>query len=125
MPRPWVAVAVNALLLAGCGGAQQHTARSVTLGADEPLRVAAHEYYFDPSRAVVARSGELTIVLRNRGSLAHDLRVMRGGRDLGGTPVFEGGRRTASIGLARGRYRFLCTVGDHARLGMVGTLLVR
>ena len=46
-------------------------------------------------------------------------------QDVGGTPAFEGGRRTARVSLTKGRYRFLCTVGDHAKLGMVGTIDVR
>jgi uncharacterized cupredoxin-like copper-binding protein len=44
---------------------------------------------------------------------------------VGGTPAFQGGKRTAHVKLEPGRYEFLCTVGDHAELGMRGTLRVR
>jgi plastocyanin len=124
MRRPWVALAGLALL-AGCGGSEEPKGGAVTLPAGRPLSVEAHEYYFDPGKVTVAKAGELRITLRNEGSLAHDIRVRRGGRDVGGTPVFEDGRRTTSVRLARGSYTFLCTVGDHAKLGMTGTLEVR
>ena len=66
----------------------------------------------------------LTLTLRNGGSLAHDLRVRRGGRDVGGTGIFTPGQsQTVRLSLPPGSYQFLCTVGDHAQLGMRGTLI--
>jgi plastocyanin len=61
----------------------------------------------------------------NAGSLAHDLRVFRGDREVGGTPAFQGGSRTATLRLGPGDYRMVCTVGDHAQLGMRAVLRVR
>jgi plastocyanin len=44
---------------------------------------------------------------------------------IGGTPPFPAGEsRSASVRLATGTYEFICTVGDHAKLGMKGTLKV-
>ena len=125
MRRPWVVLALSLGLLAGCGGHERHPTRTVTLGAGRPLQVSAREYYFDPGKVVVAGPGELNLTLSNKGSLAHDIRITRAGKDIGGTPAFNGGRRTARVTLAKGSYRFLCTVGDHAELGMVGTIEVR
>jgi plastocyanin len=125
MPRPWVALALCLALFTGCGGDEKPRTRAVALSAGQPLHVAAHEYYFDPGKVVVARAGELRITLRNEGSLAHDFRVTRAGTDLGGTPAFGGGERSARVSLRRGRYKFICSVGDHAELGMEGTLEVR
>jgi plastocyanin len=125
MPRPRVVLALTLVLLAGCGGDQEPKGRAVALGPGQSLRVAAHEYYFDPDKVVVARAGDLRVTLRNEGRLAHDLRVTRSRKDLGGTPPFQGGQRSARIKLAKGRYEFLCSVGDHAQLGMVGTIDVR
>jgi plastocyanin len=51
---------------------------------------------------------------------------MKDGRVVGGTPSFPAGEsRTARLHVARGDYEYLCTVGDHAELGMTGTLRVR
>jgi plastocyanin len=125
MPRLAAACAALALL-AGCGGGDSETSgRSVTVGSARTVTVKADEYSFDPGRIVVDGAGRLTIRLENDGDLAHDLRVDRDGRELGGTPIFEGGTRTGQVRLGTGRYEFLCTVGDHAELGMRGTLVVR
>ena len=124
MRRPWVVLAAS-LALAGCGGADDGKSRSVTVPPGRALRVTADEYSFDPNAITVDRAGTLEVTLENRGSLAHDLRVRRGGHEIGGTPAFQGGQRRVRLHLTRGRYSFLCTVGDHAKLGMTGTLRVR
>jgi plastocyanin len=115
------------LCLAGCGGDDdEEPARSVTVNPNSTLRVTADEYSFDPGRAVVRGAGPLTIRLRNAGELAHNLRVRRDGEDIGGTPIFGGGEtRAGRVNLEHGRYELVCTVGDHAELGMTGELEVR
>ena len=117
-----------ALLLtaAGCGGGKDEgPTRTVTTAAGASVAISAHEYRFDPNRVVVRGAGPLRIVLRNRGSVAHDIRVRRGGRDIGGTPSFApGGSMAARLELRPGTYELLCTVGDHAQLGMRGVLTV-
>jgi plastocyanin len=124
MRRPLVLAACLAAATAGCGaedgGAPEKT---VTVERGQAARVVAHEYRFDPSGVVVA--GPVRLRLDNEGSLAHNLRVLEGDRDLGGTPTFQGGSRGATLKLAPGNYRMVCTVGDHAELGMKGTLRVR
>jgi plastocyanin len=86
----------------------------------------AKEYSFDPSTIVVEGAGALRLTLDNKGSLAHDIKVEKDGRVLGGTPPFPAGEtRSATVRLAPGSYDFLCTVGDHAELGMKGKLEVR
>jgi uncharacterized cupredoxin-like copper-binding protein len=118
-----------ALLLAaaGCGGNDGGgPTRSATAAAGGTLRVTAREYSFDPNRVVVSGAGALRIVLRNDGDLAHDIHLRRDGRDIGGTPSFApGGIRSVSLRLRSGTYELLCTVGDHAELGMKGRLTVR
>ena len=112
------------LVLAGCGGDDQPR-RTVTAPAGGELRVVAEEYSFDPAGVVVRGPGELRLRLRNEGSLAHNLKLMRDGRVVGGTPTFPGGEsRSARLTLEPGEYELVCTVGDHAELGMKGTLRV-
>ena len=118
-----------ALLLAaaGCGGGDGGgPTRTVTTAAGGTVTISADEYRFDPNRVVVRGAGTLRIVLRNDGSVAHDIRLRRGGKDVGGTPSFApGGSMAAQLHLQPGTYALLCTVGDHAKLGMRGTLEVK
>jgi plastocyanin len=126
MPR-LAALCVVLLCLAGCGGNDgDEQARNVTVDANASLRVTADEYSFDPGRVVVRGAGPLTIRLRNAGELAHNLRLTRDGEDVGGTPTFPGGEtQSGRVELEPGRYEMICTVGDHADLGMTGELEVR
>ena len=89
------------------------------------MRVVAKEYSFDPAMIVMRGPGTLRVTLANEGSLAHNLRLTRDGEELGGTPSFPAGEsRSARLRVERGSYEFICTVGDHAELGMRGTLKV-
>lgn len=126
--RPFAVLALAAAApLAGCGDEGDDAGRSATVEPGAPVRIAGDEYSFDPEaiRTSAGRSPGVRIVLRNGGALAHNVRVFSGERDLGGTPTFQGGEtRSARVALGPGRYRLVCTVGDHAELGMVGTLEV-
>src|SRR5215218_2929864 len=115
------------VLAAGCGGDDRDEPnRSVTVHRGETVTVKAHEYRFDPNRVVARPAGPLTIALQNDGDLAHNIRVRRGGEEIGGTPSFPGGRsESAQVRLRPGKYELLCTVGDHAELGMTGELQVK
>jgi plastocyanin len=74
----------------------------------------------------VRGAGVLTIRLENDGDLAHNLRLRRDGKEVGGTPSFPAGRtESARLRLRPGAYEMLCTVGDHAELGMTGRLEVK
>ena len=115
------------LLAVGCGGDDsKQSSRTVTADSGATVKVIAREYAFDPDRLVVKGGGPLTIELENEGDLAHNLRVTRDDEEIGGTPSFPGGRtESATVRLRPGRYELLCTVGDHAELGMHGELEVK
>jgi plastocyanin len=123
-----VATAVCACLAGGCGGDDGgEGGRTETFPAEEGrVRVVGREYSFDPSKVVVTGGpAQINVALRNRGSLAHNLRLFQNDRDVGGTPTFQGGStRAAWLKLRLGTYRMVCTVGNHEELGMVGTLEV-
>jgi plastocyanin len=117
-------LAAFVLLVASCGGDDQ-PGRTVTAPAEGAVRVVAKEYSFDPSTIVMRGPGTLRLTLENEGSLAHNLKLMRDGQEIGGTPSFPGGEsRSARVRVERGSYEYVCTVGDHAELGMKGTLKV-
>jgi plastocyanin len=126
MRRLAVPLAVVALM-AGCGDDDDDSpTRTVTVSAGDTVDVSAREYEFDPARIVVEGGGPLTIELQNEGDLAHNLRLRRDGREVGGTPTFPGGRTEAGrVRLRPGTYEMVCTVGDHAELGMTGELEVK
>jgi plastocyanin len=115
------------VLAAGCGGEDRaEPSRSLTVDGGATVTVKAHEYRFDPNRLVVRGPGPLTIRLQNDGDLAHNIRVRRDGEEIGGTPSFPGGRtESARVRLQPGQYELICTVGDHAELGMTGELEVK
>jgi len=117
-------LAVSALLVAACGGGDR-PGGTVTAPASGALRVVAKEYSFDPSTIVLRKPGTLRVTLSNEGSLAHNLRVLKDGEVLGGTDTFPAGQTgSGSVRVEPGEYEFVCTVGDHAELGMKGTLKV-
>jgi plastocyanin len=124
LTRSALTLAALVLLAAGCGG-NDRPGGTVTAPAGGSVRVTGKEYSFDPSTIVVASAGTLRLTLHNDGSLAHNIKVEKDGRVLGGTPAFPAGEtRSATVRLAAGTYDFLCTVGDHAELGMKGKLKV-
>jgi plastocyanin len=124
LSRSALPLAAFALLVAGCGGDDQPR-RTVTAPANGAVRVVGEEYSFDPSNIVVSAPGTLRVTLSNEGSLAHNLKLIRDGEELGGTPSFPGGEsRSASLRVGPGSYDLICTVGGHAELGMKGMLKV-
>jgi plastocyanin len=124
LTRSALTLAALALLIAGCGG-NDKPGGTVTAPANGSVRVTAEEYSFDPSTIVLRGAGTMRLTLDNKGTLAHNIKVEKDGRVIGGTPAFSAGEtRSAGVKLASGTYEFLCTVGDHAELGMKGTLKV-
>jgi plastocyanin len=115
------------LVFLACGGDEQDGgASTASVSPGTTLEVTAKEYSFNPGGVSVSGAGQLTIRLENAGSLAHNLTLERGGKRVGGTPTFPGGKtRSGRVRLEPGRYEMVCTVGDHAELGMRGELQVR
>ena len=112
---------------AGCGGDDDKPGRTITAQSGETIPVIADEYSFDPENIVLkGAGGELVVSLENQGVLAHNLKVVADGDELGGTPTFTGGNtREGRVKLEPGDYELVCTVGSHADLGMVGKLTVK
>jgi plastocyanin len=127
MRRPAVAIAVFACLAGGCGNDDGAGGRTETFPAEEGrIRVVAREYGFDPSTVVLAGGpAQVNVALDNRGKLAHNLKLLKDGHEVAGTPTFQGGEtRSTWTKLELGTYEMVCTVGDHRQLGMSGKLEV-
>ena len=112
--------------LSGCGG-DDKPLRTSTVPGDRGIRIEGDEYSFDPGRVIVTGApAQLRLTLANVGSLAHNIRVLDGDRDLGGLRSFPSGEeRDTTVRVPPGKYRLVCTVGDHEELGMKGELEVR
>jgi plastocyanin len=114
------------VLAAGCGDESDEPGRTVTVESGKAVHVVADEYSFDPGTIVQTGGGKLEIELENAGSLAHNMRVLDGATEIGGTPTFSGGQtRSGTVNVEPGEYKLECTVGDHAELGMTGKLVVK
>ena len=123
----------SACVLAACGGddddggeeaAQQEQTPAETTGADGQADVALSEFEFDPAD-VTAEAGS-TITLENVGSTEHDLRLREGGKDIGGTEVFDAGQsEELKVDFEPGKYEMYCSVPGHEDSGMKGTFTVK
>ena len=119
LPRPATLLAcLAAPLFTGCGDDDAPPA------ADRPHTVVMTDYEFHPRELRVTRATTLTVL--NEGGIAHNLSVERGSVRAAGTSSFlNGDSEQLRVDLAPGRYRMVCTVPGHERLGMTGTLVVR
>ena len=89
-------------------------------------RSVAEKIVYDALDIVKDKSGGDALTVLNEGGIAHNLTVERGPVQVAGTASFlAGDRERLRIDMPPGRYRILCTVPGHERLGMTGTLTVR
>jgi plastocyanin len=114
------------LLAVAFGLIALHGVTRSTAAAPTRVQVVAKEFSFGLSRVNV-KAGLAVIELANFGQDPHDLRLQRAGaHHIAGTPVVAPGERAElTVKLARGRYSFWCSVGNHRKLGMRATLVVR
>ena len=111
-------VAAAALAAIAPGAAAE--ARTTNVG------VGLREFRLAPFRDVVP-TGYVRFYITNHGEDGHNLVVMRRGRVYGRTPEIRSREeRTLRVRLRRpGRYRLVCTIGDHESRGMTARLTVR
>jgi glucose/arabinose dehydrogenase len=82
------------------------------------VRVVARDFSFALSRGSVPAGSKARFVVRNRGATVHDFVVKGRSTRL----LRPGQRQVITVAFPRkGRFRFLCSVSGHARLGMRGT----
>ena len=114
---------------AGCSEDEDQPGGTVTVRPEKTVDIVADEYRFDPARIIVKSAGRnvrLRVALDNRGTLAHNIHVLDGDRELAGLRSFPPGeKRPLSVNLLPGEYDYVCTVADHEELGMVGRLEIR
>jgi plastocyanin len=117
-----------ALGLAACGSDDKGGGGgpAVTFKKGQPVHVKGQEYKFDPGNIVIEGGGPTTVEFENSGSLAHNLEIQKNSAKVASSPTFQGGEtKSFTADLQPGEYTILCTVGDHAQLGMKGKLTVK
>jgi len=124
-----LSVALALTAAAGCGGDDD-----VVRDRDNTLRLSLEEFRITP-QDVRVREGRLRIVARNDGRLTHNVAVESfsdspetdGVVELGRTTTAHAGETVSeeeAIRLRPGKYRLVCTIGNHDNLGQYGTLFV-
>jgi plastocyanin len=134
MKRLLILGAMVLLALAGCGGSSNSstsTGASSTPasssgggggGGGTQLHISA-----DPSalkfntNKLSAKAGKVTITMTNPSGLSHDVSI-KGGVNVHGNIVGQGGKSVASATLKPGKYTFYCSVDGHEAAGMTGEL---
>jgi plastocyanin len=111
----------------GDGGSTTTTGTTHTTATEGVIKVEA-----DPNgalafvqKSLTAKPGRNRIVLTNKSSVPHDVKIEKDGREIGGTEVVINGTADATVDLNPGRYTFFCSVPGHRQAGMEGPLTVR
>jgi uncharacterized cupredoxin-like copper-binding protein len=130
-----VVVAVVALGLVACGGDD---------GAATEISADMSEFAFDPESWVIAAGEEITIDLRNNGSIEHEWVLLRPGVSITSEDelpdteeelladfvywedeVEPGGSKTSTFTApAAGTYQVICAIAGHLNAGMEGQIVV-
>lgn len=121
-----VAVAV-ALLVAGCGGGPQDDGTQ-RQGANQGqgrrvIEMDSGEFFFAPDRIEVEQGVPVTLVLKNSGSVEHNITIEEFGvdRTYGPGQTIE----VTFTPFQAGTFEIACLIAGHSESGMVGTLVVR
>jgi plastocyanin len=115
-----ITVIAAALLLTGCGGAEP-----VARAQDGRVGVGLDEFLIAPQDLSVP-AGRVTFRVVNHGRLRHSFRLWGAdGEPLAVKSLFPGDSADRTAELEPGEYRMVCTIMNHAELGMTGRLIVR
>jgi plastocyanin len=129
MHRRWLGAILIALVvpLAACGGGSSKSSVPCPPAADTraavggKVTVCGFDIRFDV-KTITAPAGPLTVTFVNKGSIAHTFVI--------DNPKFElsapskNSSKTGTVTLAKGTYKFKCTVDSHDQAGMHGTIEV-
>ena len=121
MPLARATAALVALaVVIGCGG-EEPTA----VVRNNSVEITLDDFLIAPQN-LTAEPGRVTFRVVNRGRLRHSFRLWGADRPPVEIETILPGDETVRAGeLAPGEYRMVCTVSNHAELGMTGRLVVR
>lgn len=95
-------------------------------GATSTLKLEADEteLAFDTTE-LEAKSGKVTIDLKNPSTIPHNIAIDKGGEEIAVSETVASAETAVTAELEPGTYTFLCTIPGHAEAGMEGTLVVK
>ncbi len=120
-----VFLGVAAVVAGACGGGSDDDTSSAG-GTEAPvgdtITVLGKEFSYDPATLTLKAGQGSTIVLKNAGSIEHDLTVDEAGFKL---TVASGNSADKELKVDKpGTYEFFCSVAGHKEGGMKGELTV-
>ena len=105
--------------LSACGGSSKSSEPTKTATGGK-ITVIASDIHFDVGD-IKAAPGSLTVTLKNDGAIQHTFKIEGTALDL----KTNGGKTTTgTVTLAKGTYKYECTVPGHASQGMKGQVIV-
>lgn len=120
-----------ALVLSACGGggggdnqqnADSGTSPQTASGDVRQIEIDSGEFYFRPNETTVRRGETVEFVVKNSGSLEHNIRIDEFGVDRDYNP-----RETVRVRFTpnrTGTFKIWCDIPGHEAAGMVATLVV-
>jgi plastocyanin len=95
-----------------------------TVAAGASIVMHMKDFSYVPDK-VTAAAGTITFHLQNEGRYTHDFRIDEGaGGKVESGRVGAGFAKDFAVTLEPGTYQFDCSVSNHAKRGMTGTLVV-
>ena len=137
MPRspivPLVLAASLALAAAGCGssyssgksGGGSTTSSAGSSAAAGTLTVSEKEFSLTPANPKVAKTGKVTITVKNDGTTTHALEVKGPKGEAKTSPLPPGQSKTLVVDFSKaGTYEWYCPIDGHKAMGMRGQVVV-
>jgi plastocyanin len=114
---------------AACGGGDDSSSNTSAQtgggggGGGQTVDLTATDFHFSPP-AITVDAGTVTFVLTNNGGSSHALTIEGNGVDESSDTIGPGDSTELTVDLTEGEYQIFCPVGNHADMGMVGTVTV-
>jgi uncharacterized cupredoxin-like copper-binding protein len=127
-----------AAIVAGCGSSSSSNSSSTSAtpaassqptssssGAGGQLTLSESEFKITPASPTVAKTGTITITVKNTGAVTHALSVQTPSGTVSTSDIAPGKSATLKVNATKaGKYTFYCPIPGHRQSGMQGVLVV-
>jgi uncharacterized cupredoxin-like copper-binding protein len=93
-------------------------------GGSGSVAISESEFQLDPSDPT-AKAGNVTLDVKNDGSVVHDLEIEGNGVEESTDPIGAGSSAKLTVDLKPGTYEIYCNIDSHRDQGMEGELTVQ